>query len=240
MSGVSSHALSHMRQKRFIVMIHRIEICSLFPPHESIPFKILVSIPSAYPASAPPQLQLLSRYIGSFQVDSALFGSVLKTYIASGRIEFVPDQVAIFDGIENVREIVMRWYEDRLKKDAAAELRREDEKHIHTEDPQSDTPLENSDIIEFTIDTTQNPPPQLPEGVHIWVSEPIVDRKSTFIGRACQITHPSQVQQILSFLMEDKSISRATHPIINAWRCEINGILHQGIYRHFLQSLFWN
>ena len=34
---------------------------------------------------------------------------------------------------------------------------------------------------------------ELPKGVEIFVSEPVVDRKSVFIGRACRITDPSQV-----------------------------------------------
>jgi hypothetical protein len=123
----------------------------------------------------------------------------------------------------------MRWYEDRLSRDVAAELRREDEKHLHAEDLRPDVPFDGPDAPEIIEVIKPHIPLELPEGVQVWVSEPIVDRKSTFIGRACQITHPSQVQQILDYLMQDKSISRATHPIINAWRCEVNGVLHQGM-----------
>jgi hypothetical protein len=134
--------------------------------------------------------------------------------------------VAIFDGIENVKEMVQRWYEDHLSAGAAAELLREEEKG------QSSLPIEADASNEVTMDqphSSANPETtELPDGVHVWVSEPIVDRKSTFIGRACQITHPSQVPIILAYLLNDKSISRATHPVINAWRCEVNGTLHQG------------
>ena len=41
----------------------------------------------------------------------------------------------------------------------------------------------------------------LPEGVKLIEAEPIVDRKSVFVGRACQISHPSQVRVALSFLV---------------------------------------
>lgn len=34
----------------------------------------------------------------------------------------------------------------------------------------------------------------LPEGIKLIEAEPIVDRKSVFVGRACQISHPSQVR----------------------------------------------
>jgi hypothetical protein len=150
----------------------------------------------------------------------------LKTYISSGKVEFVPGEVAIFDGIENVKEVVQQWYEGHLSAGAAAALLREEEKG------QSILPAEADGSDEVTTDqphSSANPDTtELPGGVHIWVSEPIVDRKSTFIGRACQITHPSQVPIILAYLLNDKSISRATHPVINAWRCEVNGTLHQG------------
>ena len=32
---------------------------------------------------------------------------------------------------------------------------------------------------------------------------------------------------VLSHLMSDRRIARAAHPIINAWRCEAGGVLHQ-------------
>lgn len=32
---------------------------------------------------------------------------------------------------------------------------------------------------------------------------------------------------VLSHLMSDRRIARAAHPIINAWRCSVGGVLHQ-------------
>lgn len=40
----------------------------------------------------------------------------------------------------------------------------------------------------------------LPEGIKIIEAEPIVDRKSVFVGRACLISHPSQVCGALHLL----------------------------------------
>jgi hypothetical protein len=38
-----------------------------------IPFmRVLVSLPPTYPTSAPPQIQLLGRYMGSFGIDAGL------------------------------------------------------------------------------------------------------------------------------------------------------------------------
>jgi len=32
---------------------------------------------------------------------------------------------------------------------------------------------------------------------------------------------------VLSYLTSDKHIARAAHPAINAWRCSVNGVMHQ-------------
>ena len=44
----------------------------------------------------------------------------------------------------------------------------------------------------------------LPEGIKLINAEPIVDRRSVFVGRACQISHPSQVRRVLSLLPPDR------------------------------------
>lgn len=100
--------------------------------------------------------------------------------------------MAIFDGVENLREVIQRWYEDRLSARTAAELQREDEKTHGDKNPTADPTLED-EHFQSTGVTLAATPSELPDGVQVWVSEPIVDRKSTFIGRACRVTHPSQV-----------------------------------------------
>lgn len=62
-------------------------------------------------------------------------------------------------------------------------------------------------------------------------SEPIVDRKSTFVGRAIEVHSRVEAQTALTWLKEhNKKIARATHNIV-AWRIVENGILMQGIFR---------
>ncbi|KAF9459770.1 imprinted and ancient [Collybia nuda] len=195
---------------------------SLPSPHDEITVRVLVSIPPTYPVSSPPQLQLLSRYIGAFGADSALFGSVLRTFISVNGVEWAPDTVCVFDGLTSVIERCTTWYEEHLTAEKAGELVREDAKA----QPESERieKIEHSpspeDII--TINT-------LPEGLELFTAEAITDRKSAFVGRACRITHPSQASRrlVLSYLMTDRRISRAAHPIINAWRCQIGTLIHQ-------------
>ncbi|KAG0703889.1 hypothetical protein DFH29DRAFT_914567 [Suillus ampliporus] len=203
----------------------RYEVSLNLPSHEDISIRILVSIPPTYPASSPPQLQLLSRYIGAFGVDSSLFGSILRTFISISGVEWTPESVCVFDGLQNVLERCEVWYEDRISRETAGELLREDaltRNHVLVEPDEhlvSPSTADENDRVSF--DTT------LPEDIKIVEAEPIVDRKSIFIGRACRISHPSQVPLILNNIMSDRHVSRAAHPIINAWRCQVDSVLHQ-------------
>ena len=149
--------------------------------------KVLVSIPPSYPATSPPQLQLLSRYIGAFSADSNLFGSVLRTFISSNGVEWVADTVCVFDGLQNVLDRCLEWYQDRLSAEKAGALVREDARDAIPEtQPRSQSPSEFS--VSLAPQTTS-----LPDGIRIYEAEPITDRKSSFVGRACAITDPSQV-----------------------------------------------
>ncbi|KAG1752445.1 uncharacterized protein EDB91DRAFT_1102605 [Suillus paluster] len=204
----------------------RYKVSLNLPSHEDILIRILVSIPPAYPASSPPQLQLLSRYIGAFGVDSSLFGSILRTFISVSGVEWTPESVCVFDGLQNVLERCEVWYEDKISRETAGELLREDaltRNHVVVE---SEEPLALSSV---TVDQNNQVSfdAALPEDIKIVEAEPIVDRKSVFIGRACRISHPSQVPLILNNIMSDRHVSRAAHPIINAWRCQVGSVLHQ-------------
>lgn len=104
-------------------------------------------------------------------------------------MEWVADTQCVFDGLENVRERITTWYQERLSEEKAQDLVREDEKdrahESHPKPPPPD-PTKEEELKEAEYQ------PQLPEGLILSVSEPIVDRKSVFIGRACKIYHPSQ------------------------------------------------
>lgn len=159
--------------------------CSLQSPHEDISVRVLISLPPTYPVSSPPQLQLLSRYVGAFGADSNLFGSVLRTFISVNGVEWTPDTVCVFDGLQSVLERCIAWYETRLSMDKAGQLLREDVKEhssyaSHEEEQQQPIlPIAVSNNI-------------LPAGLEIIMAEPITDRKSAFVGRACRISDPSE------------------------------------------------
>ena len=160
---------------------------SLLPPHDGISLQVLVSLPSSYPATSPPQLQLLSRYIGPFGVDADLFGSIIKTFMSASGVEWTPGVVCVFDGLQSVLESVVHWYEQRLESKRAGEaLREQSHPSLDLTKPEAG----GSTPVPASLDTQSI---ALPEGIRLVEAAPIVDRKSAFIGRACRISDPAQV-----------------------------------------------
>ncbi|CDZ98224.1 Uncharacterized conserved protein [Phaffia rhodozyma] len=178
---------------------------------------VLVTLPPNYPESSKsPQLQLLNRYVGDFGVDSDLFGRVLRTFFSipppdGDGVPFVSGDVAVWEGLEHVRGICQEWYTNNTITISELSATR-DAAHPQKSTPSSSRPSSPPQQPASRL------PTQLPEGIVIYTSEPIVDRKSVFIGRAVQITDPAHIPIILNYLLEDKKISKAAHPIIHAYR----------------------
>ncbi|CDW98046.1 hypothetical protein [Sporisorium scitamineum] len=152
---------------------------------ESIPIRLAAALPPFYPHSArPPQLQLLSRYIGGFSVDAKLFGEILRAFYheeTSGEAALDAEEPGLGSAwIGGSKDRGVQWA--------------------------------SGQVVLF-------------EGIE-WVKE---KRKSEFIGYAAHITSPTQVAPVLSRILSDKRVARATHPIINAWVCSTNdGVTHRG------------
>ena len=203
---------------------------------------MLVSIPNDYPSSTSPRLQVLSKYIGSFAVDSELVESVFRAFVDG--VEWLGD-VCVFDALEYVRERVTKWYIDKLSEATGKEILRQDDEEKEERNPSHLVHVQMNPSFSPSSGISAEPKP-LPVGLELAVSEPIVDRKSIFVGRACKISHPDQVNpdlfmllfikvdaplqvaSVLACLMSDRRIARAAHPIINARRCRMGNVLHQG------------
>jgi len=125
-------------------------------------------------------------------VDPDLFGDVLKTFISSkSGVEFISNSVAVFDGIQNVIERCSTWYGERLSEEKAGELLREEERNHRVE---NEDEIQKDVSMPPTLDERTLTQTAMPEGIEIIEADPISDRKSAFVGRACRITHPSQVR----------------------------------------------
>ncbi|KAG8968546.1 eIF2 kinase Gcn2p negative regulator [Tulasnella sp. 419] len=200
-------------------------LMNLESPFEHVLVRVLVTLKQSYPKESPPQLQILSRYVGDFGVDSDLFGAVLRIYYQNQGIGWTPEQgVAVFQGLEFIQNHLTRWLGEKEADKKAQQFQREAnvvlESHPDTKTDASSQPS----AVNATESTTGI---SLPPGIQIYECEPIHDRKSAFVGRACAITHPDQVPMIIEYLRSDKKIARAAHPVIHAWRCEVNGVMHQ-------------
>jgi len=169
---------------------------SLLPPHDAIYLQVLVTLPPSYPETSPPQLQLLSRYIGAFGVDADLFGSIIKTFMSVNGVEWTPGVVCVFDGLQSVLEMVVHWYEQSVESKKAGEALR-GQTHSHPRTPQLIEKPETDDsaLIPVSLNTQ---PVALPESIRLFEAEPILDRKSAFVGRACRISDLAQVTTLMS------------------------------------------
>ncbi|WVF70052.1 hypothetical protein IAT40_004839 [Kwoniella sp. CBS 6097] len=213
--------------------------------------RVLVSLPPTYPNSSPPQLQLLGRYLGSFSIDSGLFGDITRTYISSTGVPFTPGDVCVFEGLTHVQSVVRDWYISHLKVLAQGEAERtqahaQSQSHLirgmstlditHTEDGDDfDSDPDNfgsgsgelrrpdnlRSTFSYSSTTTPNKSPSSQLDIsHLKIisSEPIVDRKSTFIGHAVRVTDEREVPLVIHELLNDRKIAKAAHPAIFAYR----------------------
>lgn len=105
--------------------------------------------------------------------------------MSKGGINWIPDNVCVFDGMESVRELCARWYTERLTDEKANDSHDGESFDTHNVLPRLEDKIKEY-VAEFTEST-------LPSGIHIVEAQPIIDRKSAFVGRACRITDPSQV-----------------------------------------------
>lgn len=107
----------------------------------------------------------------------------------------------MFDGLQNVLERCLAWYEDRLNAEKIGELARDDLKGSNEHDSASGSASNHDREGEGLIPGEhQISLIALPTGVQIYVADPITDRKSVFVGRACRISHPSEVSDCVQLV----------------------------------------
>ena len=132
----------------------------------------------------------------------------MRTYISITGIEWTQDTVCVFDGLQNVLERCLAWYEDKLNSEKKGELARDDLKgqlgnEVITAGRLSPDINHNGDQERegLMLGEHQNLPIALPTDVQIFVADPLTDRKSVFVGRACRISHPSEVNDCVDLVI---------------------------------------
>ena len=108
----------------------------------------------------------------------------------------------LYEGVQIALSVVEEWYTSQL---SALAARQPFPEPVIAHESVSPPPPTISQIQQ-TI--------SLPPEIQIISSDPITDRKSTFIGHCALITSTDQVPLILSYLMQDKKIAKASHNIM--------------------------
>lgn len=138
-------------------------------------------------------------------------------------------EVAVFEGIERAREecdnfLAMKLNELEAKKAVDDHSTQEDLEYAQTLQYEEDVAAATASLSRTTVIEEA----KLPEGHKLYTSEPIMDRKSVFIGHACKITSPSDVPKVVNYLLSDRKIAKATHPTMLAYRVRGAGeVIHQ-------------
>lgn len=160
-------------------------------------------LPSSYPSTDMPVFEIASLYCGHRKVDTAMTRAIQQGF----ETLFQAGQVVLFEWIQWLRDYI----EDTV--DPATS----DVTPIITYPSQED---EQDDLVTTTttVDTTM-PSESLPP---IFSSEPLVDRKSTFVAHVASVDSANQVDQVRRALLANKKIAKATHNIM-AYRINLPG-----------------
>lgn len=131
-------------------------------------------------------------------------------------------EVILFEGIEWVKEKVSDWWASR----ESARVQGGGDSTIRPGElvPQ---PVLASEGLDASSAGPQKTGPPVFTG-KLFVTPPIVDRKSEFVGYAASISSPNDVPAVITRILTDKRVARAAHPVINAWICRMqSGVVHR-------------
>lgn len=194
-------------------------------------FRLSITLPPYYPSSLHrPQLQLLDRFIGPYEVDTSLFGQVLRTLNSNQDPEGDGNavQVILFEGCENVKEKVENWYRDKERERVERE-KQDPRSAAGTVSTDSPTPTQQLHRSPPTPPSQSYAPSHASQPSRLeclasskrWTStEAVLERKSTFIGHAITLTESGEVPYLLSTLLQKyPRMGKATHPLMRAWVC---------------------
>lgn len=147
----------------------------------------------------------------------------------------------MFEGLTHVQSLARTWYAQNLSTEHSSEKARLAEKK--KANPTSDLILEtapdstlappirpspsraNFSYSKQEGDNESNTPQSVhnanegkPSGLKIVSSEPIIEKKSTFVGHAVRVTDEREVPLVIHELLSDRKIAKAAHPAIFAYR----------------------
>ncbi|KAK4046015.1 hypothetical protein OIV83_006433 [Microbotryomycetes sp. JL201] len=226
----------------------RLILTTTLPASTEDELALLLTVPPAYPDTEPPLIQLKSVYLSSFSVSDTLWSAVLRTFmhesgesgIATRQVEFVAGQECLYQGIEFVRDMCQHWVDEQKNMTHQREVERVASSSVYQiagDDPEQGVIDDKGQAStsncngapEWRERSNDNVPcPQIVS------TEPLVERKSVFVGHAAAVRSvaevsvspkqarvkqfenlllTAQVQAVMNCLLSDKKIARATHNI---------------------------
>ncbi|OBZ89779.1 Protein IMPACT [Choanephora cucurbitarum] len=183
------------------------------------PRKLVVRffLPPTYPGQDMPIYEIASVYCGTKKVDDPMLDAI----DAGFQSLYQPGQVVLFEWISWLRD----YLEDHVERptsqehqlvESTATLSIQEEEEIQEEkehvdlnknlEEEVDRPTVRS-LMGNNSYHTEKPP-------MIFSSEPLVDRKSTFVAHVAEVHSVHEVKVVLAHLLQNKKIAKATHNIL--------------------------
>lgn len=173
--------------------------------HEQLKINILIALPQQYPETSPPLLQLQDRYLASHPVSDKLFSSILRIYMHermdgrstsadAGGVEFIPGEVCLYEGVEKVKRLCEEFVVESAEASQKLKSIREGVEgyRIGVEESPGHLTPEEAPPVRREEEQHDSALDDLPCPTII-SSDPIVDRRSVFIGHCAAITSPDEV-----------------------------------------------
>ncbi|KAJ3170601.1 hypothetical protein HDU88_008503 [Geranomyces variabilis] len=185
-------------------------------------------LPTTYPSREPPYYELVTDWRNDagipFGVSDVLRRGVDDAFTAA----FVEGEVCVFEWVEALKMILETRYGIDDGANSAATRRPSSEAVSAAVKPAAAIAGDHDgDDLEADAHNGAFPmilPSNCPPITHS--SEPLVERKSIFVAHAALITSAADAARVVSALLTNKRIRRATHNIV-AWRVLDDGIVRQ-------------
>ncbi|KNZ43649.1 uncharacterized protein VP01_9g7 [Puccinia sorghi] len=153
---------------------------------DDVQCQLRLEIPDQYPSTQePPRVRLLAKYLGPFKVTHELLEAITNVFVNLPSSS--PADSILYDGIQNAKDILSDFYLRNLHRRASSPSNKEPpttslttpEHATESHDPHLESSLHND-----RPDAKQ---------VVVFSSDPIVDRKSVFIGHSVALEDPKDV-----------------------------------------------
>ncbi|KAL0078771.1 ribosomal protein S5 domain 2-type protein [Phycomyces blakesleeanus] len=182
-------------------------------------------LPPTYPRTDMPFYEISSVYFGQLKVDQAMVDDINRGF----QELFQPGQVVLFEWINWLREYLesktQNGSEDVNKlSDTLSTTRagfdnekkdKEENDYYEEQEEQEDYDETAKEMDRPTVRScssglaSNEPVPEIQSSI-----EPLVDRKSVFVAHVATVYNASQVRAVVSKLLENKKIAKATHNIM--------------------------